>query len=118
MTTNNPLTTEQLMDLFEKAVQSYENEFFFRGARELIDNLKGWRLEKNQAAVIEFLSECLILTKEDHSNPPDINDVRNRLRAILGLDTGRHDQTWQIEVCQQEIIDLSMRSRLRKLGDN
>lgn len=116
MTTNKPLTTEQFMDLFEKAVQSYENEFFFRGARELIANLEGWGLEKDQEVVIKILRECLVLTRKSPFNSLDINDVRNRLRAILGLDTCNHEQTLQIEVSQQERIEKSIRSQLRKLG--
>jgi hypothetical protein len=118
MTTNKPLTTEQFIDLFEKAVQSYENEFFFRGARELIANLKGWGLEKNQDSVINFLNQCLILNRNQSSNSPDINDVRNQIRSILGLDSGDLRQTLQKEESCREIISESIRSRLKKSIDN
>ena len=113
MTVNKPLATEQFMNLFEKAVQNDGKEFFFRGARELIVNLKDWGLENNQDAVIKFLIECLILTRNQPYNPPDINYVKNQIRSIVGLDSGDIRQTVEKEESCLEITRESIRSRLK-----
>jgi hypothetical protein len=87
MTTNTPLTPQEFMNRFELHVQSYGAEFFFAGARELLGDLRGWGLEINQGSIDYFLSECLKSTKKEPLNPPEIDFVRNRLRAILGLES-------------------------------
>lgn len=77
------MTANEFMNNFEYIVQQYGDDFFFKGARELLSGLRTWGLEKNQHSVDNFIRDCLLYTRENPHNPPSIDFVRDELIKIL-----------------------------------